>query len=189
MKEKLLLLLCYLCMLLTSFEATAQKDSLEAKVPKERPTVMEMPMQAALLAAVLPGAGQVYNKKYWKVPIVIAGAAGFAYAIKFNHDGYIEFRNGLIINTDGNADTNNAFPLNTYSNSALLRIRDSYRKNRDLTIILSILFYGLTITDAAVDAHLADFDVSPDLSIAPTLIPVYAQTQRAAWGMSVKLRF
>ena len=187
MGKKLILLLVILisCFYGTSIQA---QDSLKMQLPRERPIEMSRPMQAALLSAVLPGAGQAYNKKYWKVPIVYAGVAGFGYAIVNNHKIYVNYRNALIINNDDDPNTANPFP--GVGNDGLKRIRDAYRRYRDLSIILSIVFYGLNIADAVVDAHLADFDVSPDLSasLKPVLIPVPGQNKVVA-GMRLSASF
>ena len=165
-------------------------DSLELEIPKERAQEMSPQFKAALLSAVLPGAGQVYNKKYWKVPLVYAGVVGFGAAIQFNHERYVTFRNGLIISTDDDPSTENGFPLNTYDNNGLQRIRDAYRRNRDLSIILATAFYGLNIADAIVDAHLKDFDVGEDLSlrISPSLIPTMTEGRPAVVGLTVSVK-
>jgi hypothetical protein len=171
--------------------AWAQSDSLSAvALPKVRATEMGRPMKAALLSAVLPGAGQAYNRKYWKVPIVYAGVGGFAYAIRFNHGIYQDFRNALIVNLDGDPSTENVFPFDNYDNNGLRRVRDAYRRYRDLSMILGVVFYGLNIADAVVDAHLRDFDVSDDLSlrVLPAYLTVPGQSG-AVWGMAVQVSF
>ena len=187
MGKKLLLLFIVLFSFFYGTSIQAQ-DSLKTQLPHERPVEMSRPMQAALLSAVLPGAGQAYNKKYWKVPIVYAGVAGFGFAIVNNHKTYVAYRNALIINTDNDPSTVNQFP--GISNDGLKRVRDAFRRYRDLSIILSIVFYGLNIADAVVDAHLADFDVSPDLSarLSPVLIPVPGQNRVVA-GMALAVSF
>lgn len=170
----------------------APSDSVDLKIPKVRVTEMEPSMKAALFAAVLPGAGQAYNKKYWKIPLVYAGVVGFGYSIQFSHERYVLFRNALLISTDNDPNTVNEFPLNSYDNSGLQRVRDAYRRNRDLSIILSAVFYGLTIADAVVDAHLQNFDVSDDLSVrvSPKILSMQFQEQqnRPIFGLSVSLQ-
>ncbi|MGB0522730.1 MAG: DUF5683 domain-containing protein [Flammeovirgaceae bacterium] len=136
----------------------------------ESQSSINRPTKAALLSAVLPGLGQVYNKKYWKLPIVYGGAVAFGAVIRFNQNQYTEFKNELIRQTDNDPST---VPISSFSQTSLRSIRDNARRNRDYSIILSILFYGLNIADAAVDAHLKDFDIDDDLSmqVLPTLLP------------------
>ena len=121
------------------------------------------PRRAALYSAVLPGLGQIYNKKYWKVPIVYAGFGILGYFIIWNNDRYQLFRRERIARQNGQAG-----PLsdNTrVSESTLPRNVDQFRQQRDQTIIYTAAWYALNIMDAIVDAHLIEFDVNPDLSL------------------------
>lgn len=146
-------------------------QSIEEKV-EEKVSALEItnatpkinaPTKAALLSAVFPGLGQVYNKKYWKLPIIYGGAVAFGAVIRFNQNQYTTFKNELIRHADGDPST---VPINSaFSESSLKSIRDNARKNRDYSIILAIAFYALNIADAAVDAHLKDFDIDDDLSL------------------------
>jgi hypothetical protein len=119
--------------------------------------------KAARYSAILPGAGQVYNHKYWKVPIVIAGFATLYYVADFNNDYYKEFKSAYIYRSDGDPSTTDNYPSLTSDD---LRVRkDYYRRNRDLCYVLMGGFYILNIVDAYVDAQLKDFDVSDKLSL------------------------
>lgn len=129
------------------------------------PGEVNRPTKAALLAAVFPGAGQAYNKRYWKLPFVYGGAVAFGLVIEFNHRNYIQFRNALVFATDNDPTTQNLGRFANFPNDGLRRGRDYYRRTRDYAIILSTAFYGLVIVDAVVDAHLRSFDVSPDLTL------------------------
>ena len=119
--------------------------------------------KAARYSAILPGAGQVYNRKYWKVPIVVAGFATLYYVAEFNNDYYQDFKQAYFYRTDGDQNTTDNYPSLTSDD---LRVRkDYYRRNRDLCYILMGGLYVLNIVDAYVDAQLKDFDVSDKLSL------------------------
>jgi len=122
------------------------------------------PRKAAILSAVLPGAGQVYNKKTWKVPIIYAAFATCTYFALENRDLYIEYRDNY-----RNAIDNDSTTINEYegliSNTGLRDLRNQHRQWMELNIILGGLTYILNIVDASVDAHLFHFDVSDNLSL------------------------
>lgn len=147
---------------------------------QEADEVMHSPRKATIYSAVLPGLGQAYNKKYWKIPLIYAGFGTIGYFVHWNNENYQLFRSGYIHLTDGNPDTQDYLKIeavrrnnydldnpNQFNNlkTALLRQQDYYRRNRDLLIIGFIGFYGLNIIDASVDAHLFDFDISDDLTL------------------------
>lgn len=149
---------------------------------------MSGPTKATLLSAVLPGAGQFYNKKYWKLPIIYAGFGGLGYAFAFNNGEYKRFGEYYRIETDGDANTISEFPGTP---EQLRQKRNYYKKYRDLSVIGMFGLYALQILDAHVDAHLKEFDVSDDLSLSwrPAFIPVYQPTLGLGTGISVKLAF
>ena len=120
--------------------------------------------KAAILSAIIPGGGQVYNKSYWKVPVLYGGIAALIYFIDFNEKNYKTFRTAYIFRNDLDSTTVDGF--STYTNDDLLVRRDYYRRNRDLCYIITGVVYLLNIIDAYVDAHLKDFDVSDDLSLS-----------------------
>jgi hypothetical protein len=125
------------------------------------------PHKAALLSAIIPGLGQAYNKKYWKVPIVYAGFGTFAFFIRYNEKGYLKWRQAYI--DYPNYDLGYDFPL---TKDQIDRTKNSYKRYRDLCIIGTAGFYILQIIDATVDAYLFDWDVSDDISmkIEPAII-------------------
>lgn len=142
------------------------------------------PRKAALYSAVLPGLGQAYNRKYWKIPLVYGGFSAFGYYIGWNNGLYQTSRKAYVDLTDGDETTTSYMNLKQiiYYNldnpsdvenlrRGLLRSQDYYRRNRDLLVILTIAFYGLNIIDASVDAHFFNFDISDDLTFnwQPTL--------------------
>jgi len=151
------------------------------------PSKVKDPTRAALLSAVLPGAGQVYNEKIWKVPIIYGGIITNVYFLDFNNRRYQLFRNALEI-TRNPADTRrNPFP--NLNEDGIIRNVNYWRRNRDLNYMLFGVIYAINIVDALVDAHLSGFDVSDDLSldIRPAYENLYAGSSLI--GLSVKLKF
>lgn len=125
------------------------------------------PRKAILFAAVLPGLGQIYNKKYWKLPLVYGGFIGFGYGINFYQTGYKKYKNELF----DILETGEPISSSGYDEATLRRIVDKYRRERDFFIILTAGMYLLQMIDAHVDAHLKEFDLNPNLqvSIQPTM--------------------
>jgi hypothetical protein len=173
-------------------QATFQSDTLKQKV--------HSPLFAGIASAVIPGAGQVYNQKYWKVPIVYAALGTVAYFAYYNAHVYYTVHNN--INSRIAEDTtfgepqflklNNIFSkstidLNQYSTSDLISIEDEYRRYFTLSIIIGSVVYVLNILDAVVDAHLFYFDVSEDLSMNVRPEIFYANSYRPAPGFSLSL--
>lgn len=139
----------------------------------------EKPAKAALFSAVLPGLGQAYNNSYWKVPIVWATGAVLGYFLVDNNSNYQDYREALLIRNRGGEDKyydNPRFPSLAndyqYGTQNLQYRRDTYRRWRDMTILLSLLGWGLNVAEAYVHAHMKDFDISDDLTIRmqPNLI-------------------
>jgi hypothetical protein len=143
------------------------------------------PHKALLYAAVLPGLGQIYNKKYWKLPLVYGGFIGIGHAINFYQTGYKKYRSELFLVLETNAS---AGPSG-FDQSQLRTIVDRYRRERDFMIILMGGMYILQIIDAHVDAHLKEFDLNPNLHVRlePTL-DSDALIGRTA-GIGIRLRF
>ena len=167
---------------------------------KEMKTVSDdyhSPRKAALYSAVFPALGQVYNRKYWKVPIVYAGYATLGYFVYFNNTHYVSYRDAYLDFTDNDPATTSYFSLiskdadpreyagelypETYdkqvSDWMKQQLKDGmqfYKRNRDLSLIGMVGWYVLTILDAVVDAQLFHYDVAPDLSmrILPAVRPV-----------------
>jgi hypothetical protein len=136
-------------------------------------SVIHSPVKATLLSLALPGAGQFYNKKYWKIPVIYGAFAGLGYLVKFNDDRFQTYRKAYVLRVDGHTETVDEF-VDRYSDADLKTLRDFYRRNRDLSYIFAGLVYVLNIVDAGVDAHLYYFDVSDDLSLRfdPVLQPL-----------------
>lgn len=150
------------------------------------------PRTAALLSALLPGAGQFYNRKYVKPPVIYAGAAALIYGVWFNNGEYRFARDayeGKMLYQSGE------LPYDPHPRSnleTLYRYRESSRKNRDLCYVGLGLLYVLNIIDANVDAHLFDYDVGDDLTLRfePRVEPPSRFAQNGGQvGMSLSLRF
>ena len=125
------------------------------------------PGKAALRSAIIPGWGQVYNKKYWKVPIIYAGLGITAGIFFYNLETYQDTRMAYTIRVTEDTARYDEIPdyLQPISTESLRYYRDSYRQSMDYSILVFLLIWGLNVVDAAVDAHLKSFDVSPDLSL------------------------
>lgn len=133
------------------------------------------------MSATVPGLGQVYNKKYWKVPIIYAGVAVFGYFINDNWKEYQHFRSAYITRVDTISNTYDQYDISNpafsggaaYSDANLFALQEQYRKWFELSVIGATIIYVLNIVDASVDGHLFTFDVSDDLSmrILPEIRP------------------
>jgi hypothetical protein len=170
--------------------AYGQSDSSAQASPKKLEKVVDSPSllpkdpkKATMLSAILPGAGQVYNGKTWKVPILYAGILTDVYFIQYNHKRYERFRDALFALDKGEP---NQFP--SLNRAALVRNVDYWRQNRDLTLLLMLGIYALNLVDANVDAHLSGFDISEDLTlkIAPQIGTLSASSTT---GLSFTLQF
>ena len=152
--------------------------------------------KATTLSTICPGAGQIYNKSYWRVPIVIGGMASTIYTIDWNNRGYQRFKTAYTLRVDyeknpdkypnGSADEFKG----AYSSTFLKNLKDSYRRNRDLCILLTAGVYVLNIIDAHVDAHLKDFDISDNLAmdIEPYFGTTTVNTQ-PTFGVNLSVKF
>ena len=117
--------------------------------------------KASILSAVIPGAGQIYNEKYWKVPIIYASLSTSIYFIYDNQNKLKTYQNAYISRSNGGIDDY----IDIYNDSQLLTIVDYYERNRDVSYIITAAIYLLNIVDASVDSHMFDFDISEDLSL------------------------
>lgn len=157
------------------------------------------PQKATIMSACLPGLGQIYNRKWWKVPIVYAGLGGLGYLVYSNYSEFSSYLHAYEFKTGDLPEgvTLNAHETelaNKYSDNQLQTYKESYRRDFELYTILTVAWYGLNILDACVDGHLYSYDISDDLSLSvdpymhhveqPIKMPQYAQV-----GLSFKLNF
>jgi len=149
-----------------------QKITVEGKVEKKRINPLA-PSKAAFYSAVLPGLGQAYNKRYWKIPIVVGAIGVGIYAYKYNDDLYDRFRTAFKRRNAGFTDDefydvngSGIVPGNPdLSDSALQDGQERYQRDRDLALVITLALYALNIIDANVDAHLKQFNVDDDLGL------------------------
>lgn len=144
--------------------------------------------KATVLALVLPGAGQIYNKKYWKAGIVYAGVGGLIYMYKWNSDSLRHYQ--TIYTSKITADTTAVDLAPLRSDASIKNERDFHRRYRDISIIGFVALYALQAIDANVDAHLKEFRVNKDLSmkVTPDIYAVKPGLGRYN-GLTVCLRF
>lgn len=157
-------------------QTTSTQTAIQNPQKKEKPDFSNLPKnprKAVLLSAILPGAGQVYNGKAWKAPILYAGIMADVYFIGYNNKRYQTFRSALFAFDDGDKSQ---FP--SLNREALVRNVDYWRQNRDMTILLLAVIYALNLVDANVDAHLSGFDISDNigLKITPGAPPLVASS-------------
>lgn len=145
------------------FIMNSQTDTLQTGGVKNKKEVYSSARKATIMSAILPGLGQVYNKKYWKVPVIYAGLGGLGYFFYVNNTNYNNYRSALkySLNNGGTSEVDGQI----YSTSQLQTQKLYYRKFRDFAVIGMAALYILNMIDANVDAHLKTFDVSDDLSI------------------------
>lgn len=147
------------------------------------------PKRALWLALVLPGAGQIYNRKYWKLPIFYGGMLGCVYAITWNGQMYHDYSQAYmdIMDDDPNTQSYNSFlhlgaaiteSNITHYQEVFRKRKDRYRRWRDLSMFALVGVYALSVIDAYVDASLSDFDISDDLSLHVTPTVIGTQTDR-----------
>lgn len=156
--------------------------------------------KATTLACIFPGAGQIYNKSYWKVPFVIGGFASMIYCVDWNNRGYKRFKKAyaLLADYEKNPDKYPDGPTDEfrgrYSADFIRNQRNNFRRNRDLCIIISGALYVLQIVDAHVDAHLKDYDISDDLTmnLEPLVDYTYVPSlggNRPVFGFNMNIKF
>ena len=164
-------------------------DTLIVKAEEKRvviDTIEHSPRKAVIYAAVLPGLGQIYNKKYWKVPIVYAGFGTFGYFIDRNIKYYKDLRQGYL---DYPEHDLKYFP-NEITQEQIKRGMNIYKRYRDMSFIGITAFYVLQIIDATVDAYLFDWNVGQDISLRIEPSPVYPFNMPGnAFGLRACLSF
>lgn len=136
------------------------KDTLKLK-----PIDPLRPSKAAFYSAILPGLGQAYNKKYWKIPLVYGAIGTSMYFYLDNNKKYHDFRDAYKQRLKGLPDKY----LGVYDDTRLIAGQRFYQRNRDLSLLVTIGFYVLNIVDANIDAHLTQFNVNDNLSVAPDI--------------------
>lgn len=170
------------------FTKPTAQDTLETVVKIDK---RHSPTKAALLSTVLPGAGQIYNKKYWKLPIVYGGLAGLGTWVGINAKNLRGYTKAYKLEVDGDPDTIGSYKGFT-GETQLNTKRDAAKRNLDLSAILLGVFYALNVVDAAVDAHLYDYSITEDLSVS--IKPDFSSyqvlsTTTPTFGVNISLNF
>lgn len=204
MYTKLLFIVLLMCFL-TQGQAFSQvveansvrQDSIKKAIKKTpaikdsaRIAIEAMPRRAALNSAMLPGLGQIYNKRWWKVPLVYGGFIGIGLVFEFNQRYYQVFLKEAQFRQENPGKTQN--PLYApYTTEGIISIKDSYRRNRDLSVLAGLGFYAINIIDAYVDAKFFRFDISDELSVkvSPSLnqAPIHASSTGQVLGLKLKI--
>ncbi len=185
----------------------AAGDSTVRRHKRDWDTWRPSPKRALWLALVLPGGGQIYNRKYWKLPIIYGGFVGCAYAMRWNNMMYRDYSQAYldIMDDDPTTESYNQFlhlgSQITDANKArwqeiFRKRKDRYRRWRDMSFFVMVGVYAFSVIDAYVDASLSEFDISPDLSlhVAPAVINAspqqgYGALAQAAIGLQCSLNF
>ena len=176
-------------------------DSMQRELPKPKKRFIPDSNRSVWLAMVFPGAGQIYNRKYWKLPIVYGGFVGCAYALSWNNKMYKDYSQAYldIMDDDPNTKSFEDFlPLNSNISGQEERFKeifrkrkDLYRRQRDLSIFCFIGVYLLSVIDAYVDAELSDFDITKDigLKVEPTIFNDGSNNKFNTVGLQCSLKF
>lgn len=168
---------------------TLAPDTLTLKKKRDWSTWRPETKRAMWLALVLPGAGQIYNRKYWKLPIIYGGFVGCAYALRWNNMMYKDYSQAYmdLMDNDPNTQSYNKFLYlgnqidnsnKEYYQKLFKNRKDRYRKWRDMSVFAMVGVYLISVVDAYVDASLSEFDISRDLSmkVSPAVIK-----ERSEW--------
>lgn len=144
------------------------------------------PRKAVIYSMVCPGLGQVYNKKYWKLPIIYGAGATLAYFFAYNQLKYEKFRDAYINGTEGEPVVIDGYP---YDYDILSRGRDFYRRRRDLSVLGVGALYLLNIIDAMVDAYFFSYDISEDLSLKIEPAVLNGPGLASSMGVGINIHF
>ena len=204
MKLKVLLSFLCLCFLIqlkalcqVKNERINKADSTKIGVNKApvlkdsaRIAIEAMPRRAAMRSLLLPGYGQIYNKRWWKVPLVYGGFVGIGLVFEFNQRNYKIFLKEAQFRELNPGKTQNTLYAG-YTSQGIIQIKDAYRRDRDLSVLAGLGFYAITIIDAYVDAKFFRFDISDELSLKVQPMIEQNSVHAAAYsplvGLKVKL--
>lgn len=202
------IILFILCFSLEAQEFNVPKDSLSISVSKQKKVLS--PKKASIYAALFPGLGQVYNGKYWKLPIVYGGYAGLIYVLGWNNNNYTDYFEAyktmskyqtVVQMSQSDKDyLNDLFKIpywNLNVNPARFETfktqlksgKDFYRRSRDMSIIMIAALHVLSIIDASVDANLFDFEINDDLSMRLNPMPVTYGNGPKVIGLNIAFNF
>lgn len=147
------------------------------------------PSTAAFYSAILPGLGQAYNKKYWKIPVVYAALGTSTFFYIDNNKKYNQFRDAFQLMESGKPHEFDGIDGNIFlSRDALVRAQTRYKEDRDLSLLITAAFYVLQIVEASVNAHLSSINTADDLTFNPQII-IDPITNKAIGGMVLTYNF
>lgn len=178
-----------------SIQSSLKKDGIilqDSIVKQENYLNPLAPSRAAFYSAVLPGLGQVYNKRYWKVPIVYGALGAGIYAYTFYNGEYQRFRTAFKRRRAGFTDDEFIDVIPLPGDDRLERLQNAKQNERDLALLVTIIIYALNIVDANVDAHLKQFNISDDLSWDMNLQPYLEANpvnNNPNYGMALTITF
>jgi hypothetical protein len=195
--KKTILVLCLACF---SANLLAQKDSIPKIVKLEEFKVKGKikqggiynplaPSKAAFYSAIFPGMGQIYNKKYWKAPIVWGALAIPAYYYQINNSDYKRFRRAYKLRKNGFVDEFNINGQIVVSTETLETAQEQLRENRDMSLLTGVILYILQIVEASVNAHLLQFNTDDNLSFRPSIISNPIRFDAPTVGLRIKYTF
>lgn len=179
----------------------AQKDSItdvkkikDLKIKGNIKTVQGVydplaPSKAAFYSAIFPGLGQIYNKKYWKAPIVWGALAVPVYYYQINNSDYRRFRRAYKLRKNGLVDEFTIDGVETVSTETLETAQEQLRENRDFSLLSGVIIYILQIVEASVNAHLMQFNTDDNLTFKPTLIQDPIRFESPTVGLTIKYNF
>ncbi len=184
--------LALLCVLLFSFtmkgygqsndDATVKPDTTVSKQKKKVKNPQNVAAsKAARMSAIVPGLGQIHNKKYWKLPIIYGGGAILTYFAVTNNQDYWSYKSAYDTRAAGGVDEYS----NVYTTSQLQSLENDARRYRDMSILFGLGLYALNILDAYVDRHLMEFDVNDDLSLRVSPFLYTANNRQFAPGLTL----
>lgn len=170
--------------------AKAQTDSIPKETPDSILEKQHSATKATIMSACLPGLGQIYNHKAWKVPIIYAGFGVMIYLIAFNTNYYMDYKCAYIESVNKDSAGNYAYLVNRYNSNELASAREYYRRNLEISCLVTALWYILNILDATVDAHLFTFNINKTLSmrIEPSVLTPVA-SRDIGGGLKLTLHF
>lgn len=188
------------CLAFFSANLLAQKDSipkfLKIKEFKGKEKIKQggiynplAPSKAAFYSAIFPGMGQIYNKKYWKAPIVWGALAIPAYYYQINNSDYKRFRRAYKLRKNGLVDEFNINGQLVVSTETLETAQEQLRENRDMSLLTGVILYILQIVEASVNAHLLQFNTDDNLSFRPSVISNPIRFDAPTVGLKIKYTF
>jgi len=174
-----------------SLRIFAQTDTIFVELPDSVREKEHSPTKATIMSACLPGLGQFYNKKYWKIPIIYAGIGVLGYVIYFNATEYNKYKGAYFESTNGITTGQYSDLVNSLTADQILASREFYNRNLEITFLLTAVWYGLNILDATVDAHLYTFNITDNLTmkVEPVLLPSTGFGFKPVGGMKLCLHF